>query len=164
MIVTYKEKRRKKFKWREERGLGWRQVPFVAHDVGNRIAIWNAFHRNHHSSVVIIRRCAYRWWPDGCWSLCSSKNKFPHLYDLNFVIEPCDCRLLLVDFSVRMSDPRFARLKTDPRFRPSRKKHQKVVIDERFKSIFDQAKKGRDNAKREQLSPVHSQHASLTNS
>ena len=62
-----------------------------------------------------------------------------------------------------MSDPRFARLKTDPRFRPSRKKHQKVVIDERFKPVFDQAKKGRGNAKREQLPPVHSRHASLTN-
>lgn len=62
-----------------------------------------------------------------------------------------------------MSDPRFARLKTDPRFRPPKKKHQKVVIDERFKSVFDQAKKGRDNAQCEQLPSVRSQHASLTN-
>lgn len=54
-------------------------------------------------------------------------------------------------FLVVMSDPRFARLKTDPRFRRPKRKQQKVVIDERFKSVFDQAKKGKDSAKREQL-------------
>lgn len=37
-----------------------------------------------------------------------------------------------------MSDPRFAKLKTDPRFRRIRKKEAKVVVDDRFKSIFDQ--------------------------
>jgi hypothetical protein len=47
-----------------------------------------------------------------------------------------------------MSDPRFARLKTDPRFRRPKKKQQKVVIDERFKSVFDQARKGKEKAKR----------------
>ncbi|KAF8525159.1 hypothetical protein BU17DRAFT_62867 [Hysterangium stoloniferum] len=40
-----------------------------------------------------------------------------------------------------MSDPRFARLKTDPRFRKPRKKNKKVVIDDRFKSIFDEGEK-----------------------
>jgi hypothetical protein len=35
-----------------------------------------------------------------------------------------------------MSDPRFARLKTDPRFRKARKQHSKVTVDERFKSVF----------------------------
>ncbi|EAU93178.1 pre-rRNA-processing protein ESF1 [Coprinopsis cinerea okayama7 len=40
-----------------------------------------------------------------------------------------------------MSDPRFKRLKTDPRFRPIKKKQNKVVVDERFKSILDQGKK-----------------------
>ncbi|PPR05690.1 hypothetical protein CVT26_008931 [Gymnopilus dilepis] len=44
-----------------------------------------------------------------------------------------------------MSDPRFARLKSDPRFRRPKKKSQKVVIDERFKSVFanDKKKTGR---------------------
>ncbi|KAF5355710.1 hypothetical protein D9756_003720 [Leucocoprinus leucothites] len=48
-----------------------------------------------------------------------------------------------------MSDPRFARLKTDPRFRRPKKKQQKVVIDERFKSVFDQTKgkKGKGKGK-----------------
>ncbi|KAI0698440.1 hypothetical protein C8T65DRAFT_12783 [Cerioporus squamosus] len=36
-----------------------------------------------------------------------------------------------------MSDPRFARLKTDPRFRRIKKEKNKVVVDERFKDIFD---------------------------
>ncbi|KAI0094824.1 hypothetical protein BDY19DRAFT_901921 [Irpex rosettiformis] len=37
-----------------------------------------------------------------------------------------------------MSDPRFAKLKTDPRFRRIRKKEAKVVLDDRFKSILDE--------------------------
>ncbi|KAI8990519.1 hypothetical protein BD414DRAFT_483899 [Trametes punicea] len=46
-----------------------------------------------------------------------------------------------------MSDPRFARLKTDPRFRRIKKEKSKVVVDERFKDIFEdktlkKAKKG----------------------
>jgi len=40
-----------------------------------------------------------------------------------------------------MSDPRFARLKTDPRFRKPKKKSTKVVVDERFKSVLKQEKK-----------------------
>ncbi|KAF9518327.1 hypothetical protein BS47DRAFT_1423201 [Hydnum rufescens UP504] len=36
-----------------------------------------------------------------------------------------------------MADPRFARLRTDPRFRKPKSSHNKIVIDERFKSIFD---------------------------
>ncbi|KAJ3494664.1 hypothetical protein NLJ89_g10760 [Agrocybe chaxingu] len=40
-----------------------------------------------------------------------------------------------------MSDARFARLKTDPRFRRPKTKQTKVVIDERFKSVFKQDKK-----------------------
>ncbi|KAL5534354.1 hypothetical protein ACEPAG_816 [Sanghuangporus baumii] len=36
-----------------------------------------------------------------------------------------------------MSDPRFARLRTDPRFRRPKKNNQKVVVDERFKAIFE---------------------------
>lgn len=31
--------KKEEIKVREERGLGWRQVPFVAHGVGNRVAI-----------------------------------------------------------------------------------------------------------------------------
>lgn len=37
-----------------------------------------------------------------------------------------------------MSDPRFAKLKNDPRFRRIRKKEDKVVVDDRFKGIFDE--------------------------
>jgi hypothetical protein len=40
-----------------------------------------------------------------------------------------------------MSDSRFDRLRTDPRFRRPRKKHSKVVVDERFKGLFTQKKK-----------------------
>lgn len=43
-----------------------------------------------------------------------------------------------------MSDPRFVRFKTDPRFRRIRKKEAKVVVDERFKSIFDEGKGKKD--------------------
>ncbi|KAG2140964.1 uncharacterized protein EDB93DRAFT_650462 [Suillus bovinus] len=42
-----------------------------------------------------------------------------------------------------MSDPRFARLKTDPRFRRPKKHISKVVVDERFKGIFDEDKAGK---------------------
>ena len=44
-----------------------------------------------------------------------------------------------------MSDPRFARLKSDPRFRRPKTKTNKVVIDDRFKSVFakDKTKAGR---------------------
>jgi hypothetical protein len=45
-----------------------------------------------------------------------------------------------------MSDPRFARLKTDPRFRQPRRKSNKVVVDDRFKSIFEDGGK-KDNGK-----------------
>lgn len=39
-----------------------------------------------------------------------------------------------------MSDPRFARLRTDPRFRKSKKKESKVAVDERFKDLFAKEK------------------------
>ena len=49
-----------------------------------------------------------------------------------------------------MSDPRFARLKSDPRFRRPKKHQSKVVVDDRFKSIFEddkkQGKKGKGGA------------------
>ncbi|KAJ2966138.1 hypothetical protein NUW54_g13894 [Trametes sanguinea] len=45
-----------------------------------------------------------------------------------------------------MSDPRFARLKTDPRFRRIKKDKSKVVVDERFKDIFDD--KGKKKGKK----------------
>ncbi|KAK1229687.1 pre-rRNA-processing protein esf1 [Marasmius sp. AFHP31] len=46
-----------------------------------------------------------------------------------------------------MSDPRFSRLKTDPRFRRPKKHQAKVVVDERFKSVFDpQKSKGKKKA------------------
>ncbi|KAF9535416.1 hypothetical protein CPB83DRAFT_9601 [Crepidotus variabilis] len=40
-----------------------------------------------------------------------------------------------------MSDPRFEKLKSDPRFRRPKTKQNKVVIDERFKNVFKQPKK-----------------------
>ncbi|KAF9235036.1 hypothetical protein BU15DRAFT_51866 [Melanogaster broomeanus] len=46
-----------------------------------------------------------------------------------------------------MSDPRFARLKTDPRFRRPKKQQSKVVIDERFKNLLDDGKKGKKKRK-----------------
>ena len=42
-----------------------------------------------------------------------------------------------------MSDPRFARLTSDPRFRRPRKKKSKIVIDDRFKHIIGASKKGK---------------------
>lgn len=39
-----------------------------------------------------------------------------------------------------MSDPRFARLKSDPRFRRPHKKESKVVIDDRFKHVLAASK------------------------
>ncbi|KAI0932105.1 hypothetical protein AcV7_000700 [Taiwanofungus camphoratus] len=40
-----------------------------------------------------------------------------------------------------MSDPRFARFKTDPRFRRIRKEESKVTVDDRFKAVFDSGRK-----------------------
>ncbi|KAF9787150.1 hypothetical protein BJ322DRAFT_703180 [Thelephora terrestris] len=42
-----------------------------------------------------------------------------------------------------MSDPRFAKFKTDPRFRRIKKNDHKVVVDERFKSIFQDDRKSK---------------------
>lgn len=39
-----------------------------------------------------------------------------------------------------MSDPRFARLKTDPRFRRQKTQQTKIVVDERFKDVFEDKK------------------------
>ncbi|KAF9226033.1 hypothetical protein BS17DRAFT_800883 [Gyrodon lividus] len=47
-----------------------------------------------------------------------------------------------------MSDPRFASLKTDPRFRRPKKYQSKVVIDERFKDLLDDGKKGQKKGKK----------------
>ncbi|KAG9126529.1 pre-rRNA-processing protein esf1, partial [Ceratobasidium sp. 392] len=51
-----------------------------------------------------------------------------------------------------MSDPRFARLKTDPRFRKPRRTQNKVVVDQRFKSLLgdgedETEKKGKGHSK-----------------
>lgn len=53
-----------------------------------------------------------------------------------------------------MSDPRFARLKSDPRFRRIRRKEAKVVVDERFKSVFDEGKGKKNKGKGEQCNIV----------
>ncbi|TDL28603.1 hypothetical protein BD410DRAFT_760012 [Rickenella mellea] len=42
-----------------------------------------------------------------------------------------------------MSDPRFARLRTDPRFRRPKKLQTKVAVDDRFKNIFDKDSKAK---------------------
>jgi hypothetical protein len=39
------------------------------------------------------------------------------------------------------SDPRFSRLKNDPRFRRPKKLRSKVVVDDRFKGIFQEHEK-----------------------
>ena len=49
--------------------------------------------------------------------------------------------------SAAMSDPRFARLKSDPRFRRIRQKEAKVVVDDRFKSIFGEGEKKKKGKK-----------------
>ena len=46
-----------------------------------------------------------------------------------------------------MSDSRFSRLKSDPRFRRIRKKEAKVVVDDRFQTIFDEGKEKKKKAK-----------------
>lgn len=46
-----------------------------------------------------------------------------------------------------MSDPRFVRLTSDPRFRRPRKKESKVVVDERFKGVFAEEKKKKGQGK-----------------
>ena len=43
-----------------------------------------------------------------------------------------------------MSDPRFTRFKTDPRFRKIKKSDHKVTVDERFKSIFQDDKESKN--------------------
>jgi hypothetical protein len=40
-----------------------------------------------------------------------------------------------------MPDPRFARLRSDPRFRSLKKHKNKVAVDSRFSSVFSRAKK-----------------------
>ncbi|KAH0826923.1 hypothetical protein J3R83DRAFT_4516 [Lanmaoa asiatica] len=42
-----------------------------------------------------------------------------------------------------MSDARFASLKTDPRFRRPKKHHSKVILDDRFKHLLGDEKKGK---------------------
>ncbi|PCH33706.1 hypothetical protein WOLCODRAFT_14847 [Wolfiporia cocos MD-104 SS10] len=58
-----------------------------------------------------------------------------------------------------MSDPRFARFKTDPRFRKIRKEESKVVLDERFKSVLEgdnkQKGKGRVDKYGRSLADTH---------
>ncbi|KAK0478209.1 hypothetical protein IW261DRAFT_1337481 [Armillaria novae-zelandiae] len=44
------------------------------------------------------------------------------------------------------SDPRFSRLRSDPRFRRPRKNKSKVVIDDRFKSVFAPEKKTKNKS------------------
>lgn len=39
---------------------------------------------------------------------------------------------------IKMSDPRFARLQTDPRFRRPKQKQLKTEIDERFKDVLSE--------------------------
>ncbi|KAF9044598.1 hypothetical protein BDZ89DRAFT_1127998 [Hymenopellis radicata] len=45
-----------------------------------------------------------------------------------------------------MSDSRFSRLRSDPRFRRPKKAKSKVVVDERFKSVFAQEKKSKNKS------------------
>jgi hypothetical protein len=54
-----------------------------------------------------------------------------------------------------MSDPRFAKLKTDPRFRRIRNKESKVVVDERFKSVFGKEEGEKKKKKGKGKGPVY---------
>ncbi|KAJ7169829.1 hypothetical protein C8R46DRAFT_1090163 [Mycena filopes] len=56
----------------------------------------------------------------------------------------------------KTSMDRFARLRTDPRFRRPRKEKSKVVVDDRFKAVFSpQIKKGRVDKYGRPISGVH---------
>lgn len=60
-----------------------------------------------------------------------------------------------------MSDPRFARFKTDPRFRRIKKDQSKVIVDDRFKGVFEGEKKNKGKkTKGAQTRPE--QHLTLT--
>ncbi|KAG9309208.1 hypothetical protein JVU11DRAFT_10922 [Chiua virens] len=48
-----------------------------------------------------------------------------------------------------MSDPRFASLKTDPRFRRPKKSQSKVVLDDRFKDLLGDEKKGKKKSRKQ---------------
>jgi hypothetical protein len=61
---------------------------------------------------------------------------FPRSNSSLFLIVTCD-----QPQQRKMSDPRFARLRTDPRFRHPKVKQTRVVVDERFKAVFEQRKK-----------------------
>lgn len=61
---------------------------------------------------------------------------------------------VLVPFSSNMSDPRFARLKTDPRFRRPKKQQSKIVVDDRFKSVFAPSKNKKSKGKSGWLTAV----------
>jgi hypothetical protein len=68
---------------------------------------------------------------------------------------------LLLTATCIMSDPRFARLKTDPRFRRPRKHQSKVVVDERFKEIFDEKPKKNTKGKRSASGSTFSSHLGM---
>ena len=54
------------------------------------------------------------------------------------LISPPPPRLLLTSGTpVTMSDPRFARLHTDPRFVRPKASKTKFVVDDRFKQLFE---------------------------
>ncbi|KAF8836045.1 hypothetical protein BDN67DRAFT_974657 [Paxillus ammoniavirescens] len=53
-----------------------------------------------------------------------------------------------------MSDPRFARLKSDPRFRRPKKNRSKVVVDERFKDLLEDGKKEKGKGKKKNSARV----------
>ncbi|KAJ3857805.1 hypothetical protein EV368DRAFT_29427 [Lentinula lateritia] len=50
-----------------------------------------------------------------------------------------------------MSDPRFARLKTDPRFRRPKKQQSKIIVDDRFKSVFAPSKNKKSKGKSDRV-------------
>jgi hypothetical protein len=60
-----------------------------------------------------------------------------------------------------MSDPRFARLKTDPRFRKPKRAQNKVVVDQRFKSLLGEEDDTRLESKGK---AVHSEYLGISSS
>jgi hypothetical protein len=54
-----------------------------------------------------------------------------------------------------MSDARFARIRTDPRFRKLKKQQRKLTVDSRFKSLLEDDAKNKKKSKRTWTLAVH---------
>jgi hypothetical protein len=57
--------------------------------------------------------------------------------------------------ALTMSDARFARIRTDPRFRKLKKQQKRLTVDPRFKSLLEDDAKDKKKSKRAQTLAVH---------